>query len=109
MPKQKFIEILSKYIDLNNYDIRFKKSPYYNNENEVWIYRKDDDGERKRVIVGYTLNGKFYKTSKEMRKDFQSGYNDYKKEYGYKSYRIGLVITEEDLKDEKYLKDYLIA
>lgn len=107
MPKQKFIEILSKYIDLNNYDLKFKKSLYYKNENEVWLYSKEDEGETKRVIVGYTFNGKFYKKLQDMRKDFISGSNPYEKVYDYKKFRTGLVITEEDLKDEKYLKDYL--
>ncbi len=106
MTKEKFIEILSKYINLNNYDIRFKKSRYYN-ENEMWLYRKDDEGESKRKIVGYTLNGKFYKTFKELRKDFVSGYNPYEKVYDYVKTRTGFLITEETLADEDYLKSYL--
>lgn len=103
--KQEFTTILSKYIDLNNYDIRFKKSPYYK-ENEMWLYSKNE-GELKRKIVGYTLNGKFYKTFKELRKDFISGHNPYEKVYDYVKTRTGFLITEETLADENYLKIYL--
>lgn len=109
MPKEKFIEILSKYINLNNYDIRVKKSLYYKNENEVWLYNKEDEGETKRVIIGYEFNNKFYKKLQDMRKDFISGHNLYEKVYDYKKFRTGFVVTEEDLEDESYLKDYLLS
>lgn len=103
MKKEEFIQIVSKYIDLNNYEIRFKKSPYYKNENEMWLYKKDDEGVTKKIISGYESNGKFYKSLKQLRETFSSGRNEYRKCYQWKKRRIGLLIKEEDLSDEEYL------
>ena len=109
-----FVKKLSPHINFNDYDIRFKKSPYYKNENEMWLYRKDDKQlsledslYNKKVIIGYLFNGKEYKTKKSMIKDFKSGRNEYERIYGYKKFRKGILITEEILSDENYLKDYL--
>lgn len=105
MKREEFIKIIEKYIDLNEYDIKFKKSPYYENENEIWLYRKDDTGHSKRFISGYKFNGIIYKTKKELQHNFIAGIPSYyQKIYDYKNQRMGLLVKEEDLKDEEYLK-----
>ena len=64
MTYEQFIEKISKYININDYDIRFKKSKYYENENEMWLYRKKDKGNPKKIITGYEMNDIFYKNRK---------------------------------------------
>lgn len=114
MKYEDFIKVIGKYIDLALYDTRFKKSPYYKNENELWLYKKDDKelsvfdtNNTKKIITGYEFNGKIYKTLKKMREDFTGGRNDYCKIAEYKNFRKGLLVKEEYLLDEEYLKLYL--
>ena len=106
MKYEEFIQRISKYIDVNNYDFRFKKHRYNKDQNEMWIYRKGE-GEYKKVLVGYEANGQKYKTLKEMRKNLNVGYNDVRRCYETKKRRIGFLVDEETLSDEDYLKSYL--
>lgn len=109
MQYEYFIKEISQYLDLNNYKTVFKKSRY-KGENELWLYNKNDVGEHKRMLTGYTLesNGKTYRTLPAMKKDFISGVaNYYCKNYEIRRVKIGTVITEEIINDKEYLKTYL--
>lgn len=108
LTKEYFIDKISKHININNIDIKYKKNPYAVPEQmEVWLYKRDSQGEPKKVIVGYKMNDKTYRTKKQMQKDFTDKANYYQAVYGVKFIQTGLVVTEDTLEDEEYLKEYI--
>ena len=54
------------------------------------------------------MNNKTYRTKKDMQKDFTDKVNYYQAVYGVKFVRTGLLVTEDTLEDEEYLKEYIL-
>lgn len=104
MGKEAFIKKISEYINIQDIDIKFRNK---NNKLEAWLYKKNDLGLKKSVVVGYNIGNLYYKTLKNARKNCSKG-NTIIRVRKVKQYRTGLLVTQEDI-NSPFLKEYLLC
>lgn len=104
MGKEAFIKKISEYINIQDIDIKFRNK---NNKLEAWLYKKNDLGLKKSVVVGYSIGNLYYKTLKKARENCSKG-NTIIRVRKVKQYRTGLLVTQEDI-NSPFLKEYLLC